>query len=128
MLYFSDGYTLYKNPSPKGGGYSIFNSKNKLIKEEQFLKENFTNNEAELLGVLNALRICKNEDSIITDSQNTLYWIWKGKCGARPDLNSLASEAYGLMLKKKVSIGWLPREFNLAGHYNEQYEKEKTLF
>ena len=127
MIYYSDGYCLLKNPSPKGGGFTVFNRKNKLIMEMRIEKSGFTNNEAELLGVYNAIKLAKKFDSVVTDSQIALGWIYRKSCGSRKDLNSIAIESHKLMVEKEINLAWLPREYNLAGHYNEQYE-EQNLF
>jgi ribonuclease HI len=119
MIYYSDGFTLIGNPSPLGGGYTIVDESNDLIKTETVYKKGLANNEAELLGVLEALKLCSRQDTIITDSQNTLAWIKSGNPKARPDLKEMCIEAKELVSYKQVSVIWKPRAVNLAGIYNE---------
>lgn len=119
MVYYSDGFTLISNPSPIGGGYTIVDEYDNLIKTETIYKKGLTNNEAELLGVLEALKLCSRKDTIITDSQNTMAWIKNANPKARPDLKELCVEAKELVSYKQVSIIWKPRAANLAGIYNE---------
>lgn len=131
MKYYCDGYTIEKNPSNKGGGYTIINEEGLLIETKQILKKNFTNNEAELLAVVNSLRIASNNDIIETDSWNTIWWIQSiakkrhlRSEVARKDLNHLKEEAFKLLIKKKIKLVWGSREGNLAGLYNDdKFEK-----
>ena len=129
MIYYTDGYTLLKNPSPTGGGYSIVKKGGKLLHHVKIKKFNFTNNEAELLGACHSIKIAKKGDTIVVDSRNSMLWIWSGKCPARSDLTPFAKEAHDVMVQKEVYLAWMPRELNLAGHYNEQYDTGcPTLF
>lgn len=120
MIYYTDGFTIGKNPSPVGGGYTIVDENDTLIKQVAIEKPGMTNNETELLGVLEALKICRNGDKIVTDSENTRAWIKSGNPKARPDLKPLCVEAKELVERKKVTVEWQPREANLAGIRNEQ--------
>jgi ribonuclease HI len=88
MKYYTDGFTKLKNPSPLGGGYTIVDENNTVITVENINKVGFTNNEAELLGVYNCLKICNKKDIISTDSMNTIAWVRakKLKKVARQDL------------------------------------------
>ena len=126
VKYYCDGYCIQKNPSDIGGGYTIVDENNQLIKTEQILKSNFTNNEAELLGVLETAKICNQGDIISTDSQIIIKWISgiKNKRhlenkSARKDLNHLKEEAYQLIKEKQINLIWQMRENNRAGWYNE---------
>jgi ribonuclease HI len=121
MIIYSDGFTLISNPSPIGGGYTIVDEFDNLIKTETIYKKGMTNNEAELLGVLEALRLCSHQDTVVTDSRNTMAWIKSGNPKARPDLKDLCSEAKKLVSYKQVSVIWKPRAVNLAGIYNEEH-------
>ena len=120
MILYCDGYCLESNPSEWGGGFTVFNNKNKLIYTEQILKKGFTNNEAELLGIHQAAKLAKKRDTIITDSQNCIWWIRKGFSKARPDLDKVILESQKCVIGKKLKLIWQPREFNLAGIYNEE--------
>ena len=127
MIYYSDGFTIVGNPSPIGGGYTIVNEFDNLIKTETIYKVGLINNEAELLGVLEALKLCSRRDTIITDSQNTMAWIKSGNPKARPDLKDLCVEAKEMASYKQVSIIWKPRAVNLAGIYNERYKASSSI-
>ena len=120
MIYFTDGFCLLANPSPKGGGYTVFNGRNKLIEHTVINKQGFTNNEAELLGIVAGLKKAKKHDTVVTDSQICLGWILRKMAGSRQDLNWVAKQGSDLMIQKQVYLAWQPREVNLAGHYNEQ--------
>lgn len=122
MKYYIDGFTKIKNPSPVGGGYSIFNENNTLIKVENIDKVGMTNNEAELLGLLNCLKEVKIGDTISTDSMNTIAWIRtkKDKKIARQDLLPIILECRQMLNSYKINLIWEGRDFNLAGIYNEK--------
>ena len=121
MVYHTDGYTIKSNPSKIGGGFTICNGiDGELIKTKEIRKKNFTNNEAELLGVLESARLLPQNSEIITDSMNTIYWVRRGKSKARPDLDKLCDEAKELIKQKNLKITWKPREENWAGVYNEE--------
>lgn len=130
MKYYIDGFTKLRNPSPVGGGYSIFDENNTLIKVENIDKVGMTNNEAELLGLLNCLKEVKIGDTISTDSMNTIAWIRtkKDKKIARKDLLPIILECRQMINSYKVNLIWESREFNLAGHYNENSGIDTGLF
>ena len=119
--YYSDGWLKGSNPSSIGGGYTVTNGYGKVVAEEEFKKEGFTSNEAELLGACKAIEIAEEGDMVIIDSQVVRCWIGKDvKSKARPDLYEIAKIARKQMLEKNINLIWRPREENLAGHYNEE--------
>ncbi len=121
MKFYIDGFTKLRNPSPIGGGYSIFDENNTLIKVENIKKIGMTNNEAELLGLLNCLKEVKIGDTISTDSMNTIAWIRtkKDKKIARQDLLPIILECRQMIDSLKINLIWEGRDYNLAGKYNE---------
>lgn len=119
MKYYIDGFVDGSNPSPVGGGYSIVDENGELVEIEYIAKSGFTNNEAEVLGLYNALGYAESGDTISTDSQNNLYWLCGGKSKSRPDLNDILGKSKYLLKNSNVAIVWEPREYNLAGIYNE---------
>ncbi len=120
MIYHTDGFTIGGNPGKVGGGYTIVDETDTLVEHVAVEKAGMTNNEAELLGVLAALRVSSGGDKIVTDSRNTMAWVKSGNPKARPDLKPLCVEAKELAESKRVTIEWQPRAANLAGIYNEQ--------
>jgi ribonuclease HI len=135
MLYHVDGYMLGSNPSDIGGGYTIwseeeefddFENKQKVhFFSKDVLKKGMTNNETELLAVLNCVRLAEPHSLIYTDSMNTIYWCKNGKSKARPDLNELLEEAKRLIEMKNIELLWICRDMNKAGVYNEYVLKHK---
>jgi hypothetical protein len=118
MKYYVDGFTLGGNPG-YGGGYTIVNEFGDLIEEKTHYKDNYTNNEGEVLGLKRALELAKSGDIISTDSQNNLYWLCSGSSKVRKDLDIILSESKSLLYDSGVEIVWERREYNLAGIYNE---------
>jgi ribonuclease HI len=121
MTYYFDGFTLYGNPSPKGGGFTVTDVDGMLIKRQEVFKVGMTNNEAELLGCLFSAKLANHGDTLVTDSKNTIAWVRRGIPKARPDLTPEASEAKELIKLKNLTLEFVPREENLAGILNETY-------
>lgn len=121
MIYYFDGFTIWKNPSPKGGGFTVVDQYNNLIIRKDIFKVGFTCNEAELLGCLFSAELASHGDTLVTDSKNTIAWVKSGNPKARPDLKEVASKAKELIKLKVIKLEWVPREENLAGVYNEAY-------
>lgn len=120
MKYYVDGWIKGSNPSLYGGGWTIINSEGDLIRFKDIKQENFTNNEAEVRGIIDALEMCEMFDEVSTDSMCCLTWINSGKSKARKDLKEVLQKGKDLMLKKKINLMWERREHNLAGLYNEE--------
>ena len=119
MKLYTDGYTLIGNPSPKGGGFTVLDENNKVLIHEKIEKEGLTNNEAELRGLLWALKESKTGDKISTDSSVIISWLRRGKTKARKDLTELIQECVKLKNEKNIELIWEGRDSNLAGIYNE---------
>jgi len=80
-----------------------------------FTKENITNNQAEYLAVLEALKFITGDIEIYSDSKlvvNQLNHEWHIK---EDDLRNLAVEIWKLIGNRKVSFIWILREQNKAG-------------
>ena len=100
---------------------------NVLIEKEE---DGGSNNIAELIAVREALNWCiKNgykEVEIITDSKNTMSWVWNKKVGKKindrervMDIKSVIDE---YLKEIKLSLQWKPREENWAGiHIENKY-------
>lgn len=116
---FVDGYTIGRNPSKIGGGFSIFDKQDNLLEEVEVKKYWMTNNEAELLGMTRALELATTNSIIYTDSRNTMAWVKSGRPKARMDLQPIALKARRLIEEKNITVCWVPREMNLAGIYLE---------
>ena len=125
--YYTDGWLKgSRNPSPYGGGYTVVDENNNLIVREDIKSSNFTNNEAEIRGILFALEYAEKKDIISTDSMCCLTWVNTGTSKARPDLNHLLFRCKELKFSKFINLMWEGRDFNLAGIYNEKVQKENT--
>ena len=82
-------------------------------------KPDITNNQAEYLAIISALKTFVNTDEEITifsDSKNTVYQLNHEYAINNEELRSLAREAWSLIAKfSKNKISWVPRIENLAG-------------
>lgn len=120
----ADGFVLDKNPSPRGGGFSVVledgTLHGKLIVSHVVWKAGFTNNEGELLAVAYAAHKAAPGDIIMTDAQVMTHWCRSGICGARPDLTYMAANVKKLIADKDLRLVWHNRCENLAGQHNER--------
>lgn len=119
MKIYSDGYTIGRNPSNKGGGYVIMDEYKQVLFHEKIEKYKFTNNEAELRGVVKATNLAQAGDIVITDSNVAWCWVIYRKCKARPDLREMSQEAYINIKEKGLKLKQEGRDTNLAGNYIE---------
>ena len=82
-------------------------------------KPNITNNQAEYLAIISALKkfVESNEEfTIFSDSKNTVSQLNHEFAINNEQLRTLAREAWELIAKNpKVKITWIPRKENLAG-------------
>ena len=98
------------------GGYGFF------VKEtgESFYekKPDITNNQAEYLAVISALKFADANDEIIiySDSKNTVSQLNHEFAINNEQLRDLAREAWNMIGKfSNLTITWIPRKENLAG-------------
>jgi len=82
-------------------------------------KPNITNNQAEYLAIISALKKFVDNDEEITiysDSKNTVNQLNHEFAINNEQLRSLAREAWSFIAKfSKIKISWVPRSKNLAG-------------
>ena len=98
-------------------GYGFF------VKEtgESFFEEKLgiTNNQAEYLAIISALKKFENSDDeikIFSDSKNTVNQLNHEFAINNDALRSLAREAWSLMANfSNLTLTWVPRSKNLAG-------------
>lgn len=123
--YHFDGYTIGKNPSNIGGGFTVkstdgFLFTHKILRNPVLFRgEPFTNNEGELLGAVFAAAMAPQGALLITDSKNTVAWLASANPKARPDLKWLCQLGAALISSKNQKLEWRPRDLNLAGQHNE---------
>jgi ribonuclease HI len=91
-------------------------------------QEGGSNNIAELLAIKEALEWCVankiGDVEIRTDSTNNLAWVLGKKVGKkindRDAVLALKTSIDACRSQLNLSLKWIPREHNLAGHYVEQ--------
>ncbi len=96
-----------------------------LLKER--IETGGSNNIAELLAVYDALEWCHAHKvlavEVMTDSRNNLSWVFGKKVGKhindRERVLSLKRDIELLRQTIALTLTWLPRDENLAGHYIE---------
>ena len=101
--------------SNSGFGFFVKETGDSFYKTEP----NITNNQAEYLAIITALRKFldyKDEINIYSDSKNTVSQLNHEYAINSPELRTLAMETWNLMGKySNLSIKWIPRKENLAG-------------
>lgn len=81
-------------------------------------KPNITNNQAEYLAIITALKSIKSDEDIViySDSKNTIAQLNHENAINNDQLRSLAREAWELIAKfSNLKLVWIPRKENLAG-------------
>ena len=101
--------------SNSGYGYFVKESGESFYEK----KPELTNNQAEYLAIISALKKFVDSDDSITiysDSKNTVNQLNHEFAINNEQLRNLAREAWGIIGKfSNLSIQWIPRKENLAG-------------
>jgi hypothetical protein len=126
MTFDVDGWLTGPNPA-KGGGFTIVDQTGTLRARAQAplagMLTHFTNNDAELWAVAAGAHLAKVGDTIRSDSEVMVrWWVPRGVCKSRGDLNVLCQYAHNLIRDKRLILLWVPREENLAGLYNDSHK------
>ncbi len=121
MKIYTDGYII---PGGKGGGYRLVDESNRLMAHGHTSRK-IKSGEAELQGVVQALRVAKRGDVISSDSTNAIGWVQTARSRTRPDLKILYDEGYLLLKTKGVYLIWEARHRNLAGKHNEEFHVKR---
>jgi len=104
----------------------VTNDQGEVISERW--RDGGSNNIAELEAVRDALAWCQAEGhhivEIRTDSRNNLAWILGTRVGKsindRASVLALRQEIEALRRVIHLTLTWVPRHVNLAGHYIEE--------
>lgn len=133
------------NPGPAAIGVIFFNEKGQIFKKySEYLGENFTNNEAEYLALIFALKkfkqlfgkkLAKNTEIVIQSDSELLINHLNGKYKILdPQIQPLFLEVWNLKIDfKKIHFKLIKREKNkeadrLVNEVLDNLEKTKKLF
>lgn len=119
---FMIGYTGGKSPC-YAGGFTVVDENNVLVVRHVFrtYPKRWTNNDGELWAVAAGIHQAAPGDIVRSDSEVVVkWWLPRGLCKSRPDLDNLCKTAYDERRVKDIDVIWVPRKENLAGIYNEQ--------
>jgi ribonuclease HI len=109
MDWYSDGSGF----NGKRAAFSVANEGGFLEIEE--FTEPFTNNDMEYEGLIRALTLAEEGDTVYTDSQLVIGHLTKGwRCFAL-NLQPRLDKARAILEDKKVNIMWIGRDHNKAG-------------
>ena len=134
---YSEGVILYIDGGCSGNGQHDLTKRRmvSVVTDEAgiVLSETLTaggsNNIAELLAVRDASRWCGmqgiHQAHVMTDSQNNQSWTFGTKVGMgindRPTVMAIKAELTAAFVAGfDLTLTWVPREQNLAGHYIER--------
>ena len=134
---YSDGLVLYIDGGCSGNGQPDLSKRRmvSVVTDEagvvlsESLAVGGSNNIAELIAVRDAIRWCGmkgiHQAHVMTDSQNNLSWTFSTKVGKaindRQTVLAIKSEITAAFVAGfDLTLTWVPRENNLAGHYIER--------
>lgn len=87
-------------------------------------KEGGTNNIAEFLALKECIALAseagEKEIVVLTDSNNNIHWFHKignSNKGNRAEAKEIKNIMSSYLWNMNVSVKWIPREQNLAGHF-----------
>lgn len=88
--------------------------------EVTIFEQERTSNEMEYEGLLYALRVARFDDTVFTDSQLLVGHVTKGWKVKAEHLREFVQQAKQLVAEKRITLKWIPRSQNLAGHLLER--------
>ncbi|MBI2444968.1 ribonuclease HI family protein [Candidatus Micrarchaeota archaeon] len=103
----------------RSSGYAVVFSDSHKAPIVVRLREEKTNNEMEYAGLLEALTHAEAGDELFTDSQLLVGQVLGGWKVNAAHLKPLVEKAKALVLAKRVTLVWVPREQNAAGKFFE---------
>lgn len=83
-------------------------------------EEHKTSNQMEYAALIEALKLARDGDEILTDSQLLVGQVSKGWKVNKAHLVPLVDECKRLRKSKRVKLEWVPREMNKAGKLLER--------
>lgn len=121
MEYYTDGSSTIGVKS----AYCVTDEQGKIVSYQETTlyngkQFNYTNNEEEYRGVIEALHLCSPGDVVYTDSLLVVNQV-DGKYKVKADhLRALCQQVKDLLKQKGASLMWINRENNLAGKVFEK--------
>ncbi len=122
---FTDGAcrgNTQKDYSKRKMAWVVTDSERNVLSEKQD-KDGGSNNIAEFLGILEALKVTTGDLLIKTDSKNNLAW-FEGRIGKGINDYERTKKIHGKIEKEKegrdIKLKWVPRDENEAGLYIEE--------
>ena len=129
---FCDGFPLVQKTRDRrhevGIGYTLCNQGGSLIKRDtsrlDYKMSKPMSALAELWAVMEAIRLAKFGDTIVTDSMEAAHIFGKGDFGGtKVDyfLHTASIRHYLMALNKDLNIYWESRKRNPAGYFNDEF-------
>jgi len=100
-------------------GYAIVTEDGKINKKV-WLEEKHTNNEMEYIAIIEALKIAKHGDEILTDSRLIVEHFNGNFRIKAQNLRGYYEEVRRFCISKNIYIKWVSRKENIAGQLLER--------
>lgn len=100
--------------------YAVVAENGKTSVAVKELQEQKTNNEMEYAALIEALKLARDGDEILTDSQLLVGQVSKGWKVNKTHLKPLVEKCKKLLIEKRARLEWVPREMNKAGKLLEK--------
>ena len=124
---YCDGYIVSGNGDACSGGFSVLADDDKVMKCKELREPHLTKGEADLQGLLQAIDLASDEDSVLPASAIALSCVRKGRSKKNPNLNKAITRAKRIASEKKLNLEFCPPERNLASiHNNDQLAGDPT--
>lgn len=120
MLYYVDG-----SKSQLGCQIAITDIEGNLIRQE-YTAENLTSNELEYEAILVAASLAQDNAIILSDSNLCVQQVNGTYQIKQPRLKPYADKVKKLITEKNITLKWISRDANLAGHVLEKTVKQNV--
>ena len=104
--------------------YAVVGEAGNVIKYEVFYQPH-TNNEMEYTATLIAARLAPADSVILSDSQLVVFQVLGEYSIKEEKFLPAAEEIRRLMEEKNLTLKWIPRGQNLAGHFLEKTKNQR---
>jgi len=119
MIYYTDGST-----SEHGNYIAVTDKENNVLIFKKIEGEKkLTNNETEYMAIIECLGIIKSGSKILSDSKLCVEQINGNWAVKQKHLEPYVNKSIKLIKTNNITIEWIPREENLAGHHLELFIK-----
>ena len=118
-IFYCDAGTKNNGQFGKQKTIVVVTDEDRKILVEEWVGDK-TNNEGELIAITSAAKIAPRESVVFSDSELAVKWV-NLQYGTKIDrLKPLIYDAIMAVKKKNITVEWISREKNFAGHHIEE--------